>query len=86
MRHFLCSGPIAALPLCMRVPAAQTGLIAATRGTNCLAASQFGAIAAAVAIAAIAVAADQRSRTATSAQVAPSRRLHWQSGPMDSGH
>ena len=34
MRHFLCSGPVAALPLCMRVPAAQAVLIAATRRTN----------------------------------------------------
>ncbi len=86
MRHFLCSGPVAALPLCMRVPAAQAVLIAASCGTNCLAASQFGAITAAVAVAAIAIAADEYSRKATSAQVASSERFHWRSRPMDSGH
>ncbi len=82
MRHFLCSGPVTALPLGMRVTAAQAGLIAAAGRTLAVVAGFFGAGRGAVTVAAITVAADQHSRAASGAQVASSGKVHWHSGPM----
>jgi hypothetical protein len=82
MRHFLLSSSVTALSLCMRVTAAQAGLIAAAGRTQGAAAGFFGAGRGAVAVTAIAVAADQYGGAATGAQVASSGKVHWQSGPM----
>jgi hypothetical protein len=82
MRHFLHSGPVTALPLCMRVTAAQAGLIAISGRTPGVTAGFFGAGRGAVTVAAIAVAADQHGRATGGAQVASSGKVHWQSGPM----
>lgn len=82
MRHFLCSGPVTALALRMRVAATQAGLIAAAGRTQGVVAGFFGAGRGAVAVAAIAVAADQHGGAATGAQVASCGEVHWQSGPM----
>lgn len=82
MRHFLRFGPVTALPLCMRVTAAQAGLIAATGHTLGAVAGVFGAGRGAVTVTTIAVAADQHGRAATGAQVASSGMVHWHSGPM----
>jgi hypothetical protein len=86
MRHFLCAGPVTALPFCMRMAAAQAGLIAATGRTHGVAAGLFGAGRGAVTVAAITAAADQYGGAATGAQVASSGKIHGQSGPMDCGH
>lgn len=86
MRHFLRSGPVTALPLGMRVTTAQTGLIAASSRNHGVVTGLLGAGRGAVTLAAITVAADQHGRAATRAQVASSRRVHWRSEPMDSGH
>ena len=82
MRHFLVSDPVTALPLCMRVTAAQAGLIAAAGRTQGAAAGFFGASRSAITVAAITVATDQHGGAATGAQVASSGKVHWQSGPM----
>jgi len=82
MRHFLRFGPVTALPLCMRVTAAQAVLIAAAGRTQGVVAGLLGAGRGAVAIAAITAAADQHGCAATGAQVASSGKVHWQSGPM----
>ena len=82
MRHFLCSGPVTALALRMRVTAAPAGLIAATGCTQGVVAGLLGTGRGAVAVAAITVAANQHSRAATGTQVASSGKVHWQSGPM----
>jgi len=82
MRHFLLPGPVAALAFGVGVTTAQAGLIAATGGTNGATASLIGTRRGAVAMATVTVAADQYSGAATSAQVASSGEVHWQSGPM----
>jgi hypothetical protein len=82
MRHFLLSGTVTALSLGVGVTTAQTGLIAATGGTNRMAASLVGTLPGAVAVATITVAANKHGRAAAGAQVASSRMVHWQSGPM----
>jgi hypothetical protein len=85
MRHFLRSGPVTALPLGMRVTATQAGLIAAAGRTQGALAGCFGAGRGAVAVATITVATDQYGGAAAGAQVASSGKVHWRSGPMDSG-
>jgi hypothetical protein len=82
MRHFLLSGPVTALSLRMRMTAAQAGLIAAAGRYQGAVAGLIGAGRGAVTVAAITVAANQHSRAASSAQVASSGKVHWQSGPM----
>ncbi len=82
MRHFLLPDPVTALALCMGVTAAQAGLIAAAGRTLAIVAGFFGAGRSAVTVAAITVATNQHSRAATGTQVASSRKVHWQSGPM----
>lgn len=82
MRHFLLPGPVTALPLRMRVAAAQAGLIAAAGCTQGVVAGFFGAGRRAVTVAAITVAANQHGGAATGAQVTSSGKVHWQSGPM----
>ena len=82
MRHFLCSGPVTALALCMCVTAAPTGLIAAAGRTQGVVAGLLGTGRGAITVAAITVATNQYSRAATGAQVASSGMVHWHSGPM----
>lgn len=82
MRHFLCSGPVTALPLGMRVTAAQAGLIAAAGRTLGVVAGLLGTGRGAVTVAAITVATDQHGGATTGAQVTSSGKVHWQSGPM----
>ena len=84
MRHFLQSGPIAALTVGVGVTAAQARLITAAGGAHgvlaCLLRTRRGA----VAVAAITVAADDDGGTAAGAEVASSGKVHWQAGPMES--
>ena len=82
MRHFLLPGPVTTLSLRMGMTAAQAGLIAAAGRYQGAVAGLMGAGRSAVTVAAITVAANQHSLAATGAQVASSRKVHWQSGPM----
>lgn len=82
MRHFLLPGPVTALAFGMGVTAAQAVLIAATRGAGGLSAGLVGTARGAVALAAVAVAANDHRRAATGAVVASSREIHWPSRPM----
>ncbi len=84
MRHFLHSSLVPALPLRMGATAAQTVLITDSSGANRALPRLISARRGAVAVAAITVATDQYGRAATGAQVVSSRRVHWQSGPMES--
>ncbi len=84
MRHFLLSGSVTALPFGVGVTTAQAGLIAATSGTNRTTASLVGTLRRAVAVAAIAVAADEYGGATAGAQVASPGKVHWHSGPMGS--
>ena len=88
MRHFLRSkgvqrrsGPITLLTLGVGVTATQTGLIAASGRTDRASASLTGA-SRAVALAAVAAAANQYGGAAASAQVASSGEVHWSPWPM----
>ena len=83
MRHFLLPGPVAALPFGVGVTAAQAVLVSAAGGTNSTAACLLGTPRGAVAVATIAVAADQCGGAASGAQVASSGKVHWPSGPME---
>jgi hypothetical protein len=65
MRHFLLPGPVTALAFGVGVTAAQAVLIAATRGTDRLSAGLVGAPRGAVAVAAIAVAANEHGCAAS---------------------
>lgn len=82
MRHFLRSDPITLLAFGVGVTPAQTGLIAAPGSTDRASAGFAGTSGGAVALAAIAVAANQHSGAATGAQIASSRQLHWSPWPM----
>ena len=82
MRHFLRSSPITLLTFGVGVTAAQAGLIAAPGSTDRASAGFAGTSGGAVALAAIAVAADQHSGAAGGAQIASSRQLHWSPWPM----
>ena len=89
MRHFLRpkgvqshSGPITLLTFGVRVTATQTGLIAATGGTNRAPARLAGTSCGAVALTAIAVAANQYGGAAAGTQIEPSREVHWSPWPM----
>ena len=82
MRHFLRSkgvqrrsGPITLLTLGVGVTATQTGLIAASGRTDRASASLTGA-SRAVALAAVAAAANQYGGAAAGAQIASSREVH----------
>jgi len=88
MRHFLRSkgvqsrsGPITLLTFGVGVTATQTGLIAASGGTDRASASFTGA-SSAVALAAVAVAANQYGGAAAGTQIASSREVHWSPWPM----
>ena len=88
MRHFLRSkgvqrrsGPITLLTLGVGVTATQTGLIAASGRTDRASASLTGA-SRAVALAAVAAAANQYGGAAASAQIASSGEVHWSPWPM----
>ena len=78
MRHFFVFRPVTALALRVGMTASPTGLIAATGatdgGASCLRRTRFGA----VALAAIAVAANDHGRTAAGAKVVSSCRFHGQ--------
>ena len=82
MRHFLRFGPIPALAFGMGMTASPRGLIAATGGldggASCLISTPCGA----VAVTPIAVTANDHSGAATRTQVASSREVHGQRGPM----
>ena len=82
MRHFLRFGSIAALSLGMGMTTTPAGLVAAPCGTHGVLASLIGAQRRAVAVAAIAVTADDDGSAAAGAEVASSGSVHWQSGPM----
>jgi len=82
MRHFLRSGPITLLTFGVGVTATQTGLIAASGGTDRAAARLAGTSSGAVALAAIAVAANQYGGAAAGAQIASSGEVHWSPWPM----
>jgi len=83
MRHFLLSGPVAALSLGVGGAPGQTGLIATPSIAQRLLPCFMGTVRGAVAVAAIAVAANQHGGAATGTEKASSGRVHWRSGPMD---
>ena len=85
MRHFLLSGPVTALSFGVGMTARTTGLIARASGAHGTLASGLGADLRAVAVAAIAMAANQYGGTAAGAQEASSRSIHGQLRPMDCG-
>ena len=82
MRHFLRFGPIPALAFGMGMTASPRGLIAATGGldggASCLISTPCGA----VAVTPITVTANDHGGAATRTQVASSREVHGQTGPM----
>ena len=86
MRHFLLPLPlpVAALAPGMLQTAVEGGLIAAAGGVQGVLPRLFCAAAGAIALAAIAVAADQNGRPASGAEVASSGRVHGLSSPV--GH
>jgi hypothetical protein len=67
MRHFLLSGPVTALPFGVGVTTTQAGLIPAAGSTNRTAAGTVGTLHSAVAVAAIAVAANEHRGAAAGA-------------------
>ncbi len=84
MRHFLRpkgalsrSGPIPLLTFGVGMTAAQAVLIAATGGSDRVSARPVGTSAGAVALAAVAVAANQYGGAAAGAQIASSGEVHW---------
>ena len=84
MRHFLRPkgvqsrpGPISLLTFGVGVAAAQAVLIAATGGPDRTSARQVGTPRSAVALAAVAVAANQYRGAAAGAQIASSGEVHW---------
>ena len=80
MRHFLLSGPVAALAFGMGVTASPAGLIPATGSTRRLTTSLIGTLRGAVAMTAITPAANEYSGAATGAEIASSGEVHWQFG------
>jgi hypothetical protein len=82
MRHFLLPGSVTALAFGVAVTTAAALLIAATRGAGGLLACLLGTVRGAVALAAVAVAANEHSPAAGGAQVTSSREIHWPSRPM----
>ena len=76
------SGPITPLTFGVGVTARQAGLIAATGGTDRASACQIGTSAGAVALAAVAVAANQYGGTTAGAQIASSGEVHGSPWPM----
>ena len=84
MRHFLRpkgvqshSGPITLLTFGVSVAAAQAVLIATTGSPDRASARLVGAYRGAVALAAVAVAANQYGGAAAGAQIASSGEVHW---------
>ena len=77
MRHFFVFGPVTALALGVGMTASPAGLIAATGGTDSGASSLLRTRLGAVALAAVAVAANQYGGAAARAQIASSREVHW---------
>lgn len=82
MRHFLVSGPIPALTFGVRVTSPTTRLIAATGGLDGSASCLIGTPGGAVALTPITVTANDHGGAATRTQVASSREVHGQRGPM----
>ena len=89
MRHFLRpkavqshSGPITLLTFGVGVTTAQTVLIAITGGPDRAAACQVGTSRGAVALATVAVAANEYGGAAAGAQIASSREVHGSPWPM----
>ena len=89
MRHVLRmkgvqsrSGAIPALPFGVGVTAGSAGLIAATGGTDRASPRLSGTSSGAVALAAVAVAADQYGGAAARTQIASSGEVHWSPWPM----
>ncbi len=78
MRHFLRFGPIPALTFSMGMTASATCLIAATGGTERGASCLIGAGDGAVAVAPIALAANDHGGAATRTQETSSREVHGQ--------
>jgi hypothetical protein len=72
MRHFLCSGSIAALPLSVGVTTGQAALVAATSGTYRKVTGVFGTLRGAITLATITVAAYHHRRAAAGTEVASS--------------
>ena len=84
MRHFLRPNgvqsrpvPVTLLTFGVSVATAQAVLITATGGTNRASARLSGTSGGAVALAAVAVAANQHGGAAAGAQVASSGEVHW---------
>ena len=78
MRHFFVFGPVTALALGVGMTASPAGLIAATGGTDSGASSLLRTRLGAVALAAIAVGANDRGLAAAGAKVVSSCRFHGQ--------
>lgn len=86
MRHFMLPGAVSTLAFGMGTTAAMRVLVATAGSPQRLLTCLRRTSSAAVAVAAITVAAHEHGGAATGAQVASSRKVHWQSGPMDCGH
>ena len=82
MRHFLRPSPVTLLTFGVGVAAAQAVLIAATGGTDRASTRLAGTSGGAVALAAVAVAANQHGGAAACAQIASSGEVHWSPWPM----
>ena len=82
MRHFLCLGPIATLPIGMPMTAGQAALITLSGFLHTTFPRRLRTGSIAVSIAAVAVAAYHHRRAAACAQVASSGNLHRQTRPM----
>jgi len=82
MRHFLRFGPIPTLAFGVRMTTPARCLIAATGGLEGSASRLIGALCGAVAVTPITVTANDHGGAATRTQVASSREVHGQTGPM----
>ena len=82
MRHFLGFGPITTLAFGVRMTAPARRLIAATGGLGGDASCLIGTPCGAVAVTPITVTANDHGGAATRTQVASSREIHGQKGPM----
>ena len=86
MRHFVClPGPVPALTRGVGVTPAKAGLITFPGALHAAGAHTSCAFGAAVAVAAVAVAAQDYGHATAGAQVASGRRLHRQIGPTGFG-
>ncbi|MDR2155110.1 MAG: hypothetical protein LBE78_08815 [Burkholderiaceae bacterium] len=81
MRHFLLFGPVSALALRVGHAPARAGLVTPAGGAQRQAPRLIGARARAVALAPVAVAANEHGRAAARAQVTACGQFHGISGP-----